>query len=912
MTNVRSTIFAFLLALASTLTDPAAAQLPAEDWRTIETRYFRVHYPVGYEEWSARAAARLESIREAVSADVGFAPSQTIDVVVMNPAAELNGSAWPFLKSPRMLLYAEPPGGSDQFGAYEQWSDLLIVHETAHLVHLLRPSRSPRGRLIEKLLIPLSPIAFGAPRWVTEGYATTIEGRLTGGGRPNSTIRALILRRWAASGRLPSYDELESNQRFMGMRMAYYVGSAYLEWLEKRSGPESLRKLWAHMTARSWPAFGTAFADVFGESPERLYGRFTAELTASAMTLERRSPLLEGELFQETTGASGDPAVSPDGMLLAVVKRKRQGPHQLVVWSTAPPTEEEKKYEDRVRRILERDPDDVRPVRNKPLPRKNVHTLVLSDGGDIVSPRWTRDGKALIFSHRTAGPDGVLHFDLYRWDFERLTRITRLADTHDADPSPDGRTAVAVRSRFGKTQLVNVDLSSGAVTERTPLSIDVIRSHPRVSPDGSRVAHVSYRTGARTLVIDDRELSLPGEPASPEWISNDELVVTLFSRGFAELYRVRFDGVHSQVTSSAGGAFDPAAAADGRVFFMSLEPDGYVVRVLSSLSSVATMQTHDPALVPALPPEPRGPSIFKDEDVTSRRYGLGRQEPGWFTGMNVAPDYQTLEIGIRLGDLVGRLDTILLGSVGRDEAPSGLAIASAWRGWPVEVQAHAFHQDEVDTCLSFRNGPGRGPCPPSSGLELRGMWRRHFAQSQVMVEAGALSDDRLFGAGSFSTFRNFGRYRVRESLRVDVDDEHYRATATSSFSSGALRLAARYQLDRGARISLGGLPSSIVPRSVYLHHVLDSAIPSSTLTGDDYNGWRFESTIPVLPLTAFYQRHEVGTRRLSLAGFEFDVQSDPLPVLKLPGLDFTAGVARVLDAPLEGETKWWLGMRWRP
>jgi hypothetical protein len=39
-----------------------------------------------------RAAERLESVRDAVSKEVGFAPPQTIDVLVMNPEAER--TAW--------------------------------------------------------------------------------------------------------------------------------------------------------------------------------------------------------------------------------------------------------------------------------------------------------------------------------------------------------------------------------------------------------------------------------------------------------------------------------------------------------------------------------------------------------------------------------------------------------------------------------------------------------------------------------------------------------------------------------------------------------------------------------------------------------------------------------------------------
>jgi Tol biopolymer transport system component len=920
-----TTLRAFLLLLLAT---SAAAQSPAAEWRTIETAHFRVHYPREYEEWAMRAAERLESVREAVSAEVGFTPTQTIDVLVANPVAEPNGQAWPFLDTPRMIFWTEAPGPDEVIGAYGHWIDLLAVHEVAHVVHMLRPSRNPYGQLLEKFVLPLNPITLRAPRWVLEGYATVIEGRLTGAGRPTSAIRALVLRQWAVNGRLPSYGQLNSDRRFLGMSMAYLMGSAYLEWLEQRGGPDSLRNLWLRMTARERRSFSDAFTGVFGERPERLYGQFIAELTASAMTVDRSLSKREGALFQETPRASGDPAVSPDATQLAVVIRQRDVPEKLVIWSTAPPDEEERKYQERLDKIFARDPEDVRPVRTKPLPRKELHSLTMPDGGDIEAPRWTRDGKAIIFSHRVADADGFLHYDLYRWDFgvgvglqasgtsrasaqtpdarrpygERVTRITHLADVREADPMPDGRTAIALRSRHGKSQLVNVDLTTGEVTPRTEASIDVVESHPRVSPDGTRVAHIAHRGGKWALMVDDRVLPLPGSAASPEWLSNDELIFTLFANGFAELHRMRVDGEAEpqQLTSSSGGAFDPAPtprAKDGRTFYMSLEPDGYVVRVIEELyldSIYVAPLPADAALVPAIPPAPRAPAAFAAQPVTSRPYGLGRQEFGWFTAQNFGPDQRTLELGVRFGDVVGKLDTLLIGAVGRNDSPHGVALASAWRGWPVEVLAHAFSTNDLD------------------GLELRGLWTRHFAQSRLTIEGGALSDDLLFASAAFSTRQTLGRSRINESFRLDVDDDHYRAVAAASFQSGSLRVGARYQHDDGTRLTLGGLPSSILPRSAYAHRVLDPAIPVAILEGDDYDGWRIESTVPLLPFTAFYQRHEIGGASLSLAGLEVELSADPLPIVKTPGLDLTAGVAYLFDAPLKGDTKWWLGMRWRP
>lgn len=888
--------------LALLLLAPALlAQGPSHDWRTIELPHFRVHYPVEYEAWAMRAAERLEPIHKAVSEEIGFTPAQTIDVLVMNPVAEPNGSAWPLLDTPRMIFYTEPPGPDEQIGAYGHWIELLSVHEVAHLVHMLRPARNPWQRLLERTVLPLAPITLGSPRWALEGYATVIEGRLTGAGRPSSTIRALILRRWAENGRLPSYGQLNSDQRFLGMSMAYLMGSAYLEWLEQRAGQGALRNLWARLTARRRRSFNEAFAGVFGEGPERLYGQFVAELTASAMTLRtlRRAEFQEGALFQETTRASGDPAVSPDGTQLAVVVRERNEPEKLVIWSTGAATEEEKKYEEALRKILARDPEDVAPVRTKPLPRKAVHTLTMPDGGDINTPRWTRDGKAVIFAHRVPDAEGVLHFDLYRWDFQSVTRLTRLADVRDADPV-DERTAIAMRSRYGASQLVSVDLTTGAVTPRGEASIDQVISHPRVSPDGRRVAHVGHRGGRWTLLVDDTPVALPGDPASPEWLSNEELVVTVFSRGFAELHRVRLDGTATPITRASGGAFQPAPAADGRVFFMSLEPDGYVVRVLDEAAEAPAPPAYDPALVPALPPQP--PVVARRGEggprpSVGRPYGIGRQEFTWLSGQTWTSNQRSFEAGVRLGDVVGRLDTLLLASFATNEMPEGVALASAWRGWPVELHGHAYHADD------------------HTGGELRALWTRRFPRSRLTLEAGA-SDDLAFASGMFSTRQQRGSMRFEETLRLDVDDQHYRAVAGAGVRAGSLRVAVRHQRDGGANVTLGGAPSSILPRSAYALRILDPALPVAILGGDEYDGWRIETNVPGVPLTAFYQRHELAASRVTLAGAEATLVSEPLPILKMPALDLALGVARVLDAAealdLRGDTKWWLTMRWRP
>ncbi|HMA22833.1 MAG TPA: hypothetical protein VKP00_02535, partial [Gemmatimonadaceae bacterium] len=147
-------------------------------WRTIETPHFAFHYPVELEAWTQAIAAHVEAIDTAVARVVGYAPARRTHVVVDDPYAISNGSAWPFLKRPVINLWAAPPDPRDDIGEYRDWGEMLVSHEFTHIAHLTRPSRNPfMRRLWETLPVDVGPIAIRSPRWAIEGYATYVEGR---------------------------------------------------------------------------------------------------------------------------------------------------------------------------------------------------------------------------------------------------------------------------------------------------------------------------------------------------------------------------------------------------------------------------------------------------------------------------------------------------------------------------------------------------------------------------------------------------------------------------------------------------------------------------------------------------------------------------------------------------------------
>ena len=243
------------LACIALLAGSAAAQpapRPWLDWRTTETEHFVLHYPVQYREWTLALAQRIEGIRDQVTAVVGYSPPRRVHIVVDDPVNDANGYAFPTLDAPTIVLWPTPPDPRAEIGNARVWQELLATHEFTHVAHLTRPSRNRWRRLLWSISpVPLGPITTRAPRWVLEGYATYVEGKVTGSGRPNNAWRAAIIRQFALEGKLPTYAAMSATGGWETGSFAYLVGSVYLEWLARREGDSSIAALWRRTTART-------------------------------------------------------------------------------------------------------------------------------------------------------------------------------------------------------------------------------------------------------------------------------------------------------------------------------------------------------------------------------------------------------------------------------------------------------------------------------------------------------------------------------------------------------------------------------------------------------------------------------------------------------------------------------------
>lgn len=933
------------------------AQAPWADWRTIETAHFRVHYPEPFGPWARRMAESIEGIHERVTASVGYTPPRKTEILVCDPQASANGMALPFLDRSVIILWTTPPEAESGIGSYRDWTELLVTHEMAHIVHLTRPRNRP-GLLSRLLPLPFGPVAINAPRWVTEGYATLIEGELTGSGRPHSSFRAMVLRRFAIEGKLPSYTALSATGGWLGGSMAYLVGSTYLEWLEAREGKGSLVKLWKRMASKKGGSFGAAFRAVFGEASNDLYDRFRAELTARALEEEKRlgaDGLVEGDPWQRLRGATSSLELSQDGGKLLARRDPGGGESFLAVWDLRESTPA-KKPPGRV----DEDPNEIVDKPEVPAQRKPRWKLPRVNGFAAADPRFLPDGKRVLFARRAPDSQGALRFDLYLWELETgiVRRVTRGADVGEAGPSPDGRLALGVEVRFGATRLVRIDLGTG---ESRPLATDVaasewpVWSHPRLSPDGATIAALLHRGGRWRLVTLPasggavRDLQLDASPfGPPAWTPDGARIVAAGDEsGIWNLVSVDPSGLTppQPLTSVTGGAFGPAPAPDGSgVFFLSVTAKGVDVRRLA-LSAAPVAGAHLSAdAYPVLPPpsSAEAPLPRTSEVAAASPYrAVSTQVVRVFSGLTLGPDGNAWQAGVQGTDVLGRLDWIAAASFGNAAGPRGGALAGSWKGLPVSINLHLFSSLEK---------PGSQHLVKKPELDERrwggyagGSWKRPFDWGRVSFEAGggwtrleALAAQNHFSRALGSVEAAAAFRRRAENLGIGLDGSvsgsigrtdgaswrQWRGQVRAIGFLGPVRLSIAGQSGdtRGAPTRfdlfwLGGASSTILPPGLDRNRVESPALPEAAQTGRRFEAWRAEAAISILTIYAERGRaFDLPVKPSSIEAFGGELRLGRLvPAEFREGLDLYLGLAKIRSQlPHIDSWRGYAGLIYRP
>jgi hypothetical protein len=964
----RPLFFRALFALGLLGYSSARAQDPVRpwlDWRTLATPSYRFHYPRELEDWTRDAAARVESIDSAIVSRVGYAPTRPVHVVVDDPFGVANGYALPFIDRPVSVWWAVPPDPRSAIGDYVSWGEMLSAHELSHIAHLTRPSRNPWQRqLWSSLPANLGPITRKSPRWLYEGYATMIEGEITGTGRPNNVWRPALLRQWAIEGRLPTYGQLSAwSGDYNAGEFAYVGGSAFLEWLAKRQGDSSLVHVWRRMTARIVRGFDASFMGVYGDAPATLYGRHVAELTRDAMAAKaelERAGLVEGELVQHLSWDTGDPAVSPDGARVAITLRERDRPSRVVIWNAAA---EPRDTAAERRRLAQqrRDPQDVQDRRFYPAAKKPLKTLPASNGRSYGQPRWFADNRRVLVTRWAPRPDRTLRPDLYVWDTENcnVDRVTHGAGVLNADPHPNAREAVAVRCRAGHCDIARVDLTRGTTT--TLLEGNPRRSYyrPRYSPDGSRFVASVNDSGRWRIVIADRDGSNvryvePRDGANrydAQWLpgTGDSLLVAVSERGGIPNLEVvnTLSASARALTRVTGAAVAPDVnPQDGSIWFLSLHSRGLDVRRAPSSMRGAdtivaiTSERFGFAGLHAAVPAALGARAVG----AARPYGAGPRHQRWLPGGYYSADGGGGFITIFSGDIIGRFNATAIGAYGEPGTWQGGSLRAVWRHPrpAIEFGAHAFIHEPSS---------GRFAQPAADSLDAS-VLQSIIAVSRERIGDGWRVRGRLGGGAGvldprFETQSHFrglgfaelelgfaqssGSSGIAGRLRGHVTHGQTRATYQRLMSSLELETTGRdaFPLEVSATfgrvmgsphpfelLAIGGAPSPVADSSLLSQRYSMPMFPTGIAVGRALLAWRV--AFPTSTWTWFYEGASATSALYAFREWNRAVGVDiryALPIVPAafaPRIQGRGGAAYTLDAPFRKRVRVFLEMRMDP
>jgi Tol biopolymer transport system component len=905
-----------LLALGlSSAPQTAESQYQARSWlrwRTIEAGRFTVHAPMELESWARVVASKLPAIDSAVTRVVGFSPRQHIEIVIDDPFGIPNGSAWPLIDAPRMVLWATPPDSREDIGTFVSWADMLATHEFAHLAHLLRPTRNPLQSLIWKLApVELGPLSRKAPRWVIEGYATYLEGIVTGSGRPNGAWRATILRQWAIEGALPAYSQLDAAGGMYGGEFAYLAGSSFIEWLTVRRGDSSLVALWRRMSARRDRGFADAFTGVYGEAPNILYGRFVADITAEA---KQRQAALRGDsgtMIQHLARETGGPAISRDGGRAAIMLASASRPGRVVIWRTIPEPDTLAARQDRA--LVASDSGDVAPYRPFPPARKPLATLHAVGNQPYQDPRFFSDGRVLVWRNSASG-EGTWKPDLYVWDPQRrsVRRITRGGNVRQGDPSPDGSTIAATRCGAGKCDLVLVDARTGSVTIAAEGSDARSFHRPRFSADGRTIAVSVHAEGfwriglmdvasrsVRVITSDTRSY------VDPAYADDSTLLAAADESGAMNIVRLNTSGtVLGRVTAVSGAAVAPERnPADGSIWFLALHARGWDVRSTRGETSVALASVRPRPVPHMLPAAAVG---------ETRSYSPDRRWV-YFPGGSLVRDGASLTLGLANTDPAGKLELLIQSSKSLSprshNAPLEAITASltSRRVTPVTLSVFALRQDGP-LQYTLRGGAAAGE-----------FTRRVERFSYRVFNEGSVSlwqEDPLVpqamrwlwsggGTVSRSRFNNGRRTTGQLSLRGTYgrrDDSPIGSligVATVASTEVPITATAQFGVtDRGSPepFVIGGNPPTLAPPGVLVNAIAQPAL-SPFFIGEKLETYRV--AVPFFGARLYGWAGRAFTNVTPplerVVGAEWTGSIEAIPVLGTPAARATIGIGRWMN-----------------
>jgi Tol biopolymer transport system component len=930
-----------LIALALLLSAPTFSA----DWHTIHTEHFNVHYSTEHIDFAKSTAVELEIVRIKVLEQQNRALDETVDVVVFDPLNAANGFALPTSNNPIMALFTTPPQSDTVISNSTGWQQLLVLHEYIHLVHLAQPTRSEWRQKIRSAWDVFDLTYSNMPRWVAEGYATLIESKMTGRGRLFDNYSESMLVEFAQQGALPTYNQLNDSQAFMGGSMAYLMGSRFLYWLEQRYSEQTLDAVWTRMQAVKTRNFDAAFHGVFGQRAATLYARFIAEYTYKAMAKEHLETALDSSLWLKLGFYASNPALSNDGSKLAIVERDTNQKTSLIIYSTEPNVNAEKAFEKSQKELLKNDPQDIPDTPPEVFKREKKQVLNQINHAGIANPQWVNSSTLYFNAYSNEGSGAYNKVsDIYRYNIDsgKVEQLTKLAGIRRFTVSNDGETLYAEQIRNGYSELVKLDLNTQVITPLFTHSLKTAYDYPTFSPDESKLAYLSASLNENWQLyiknVDDGSSQVVPMPngyqylSQPSFSQNGESIYFVAGLNSAtDVYRYHMTSkTLTKLTHGQEAVAHPIEMRDGSLLYLSITADGPNVKQLPNTlkGSVVT----DLALTKAAPLRMVNTHTLPKADIYTREVGLDsnynvfdQQATFAVSSQYYSASTAVLDLSIKSSDVLKHLDLQAGYSVDlHDSALQGGFLNAKYSALPIKLKLNLFDYN-LSTARQYQDDVNL-----SADIDTRGV----FAAMRYPLKFGHLNitPELAYNYTQYaSDARKWARIGVSQSWQYDQQAFAIGQRIGMRYYDGSNKINNWQGIDIVAKLfgkafdiplyvdfeqkqrddyslALGGFSSNLINQDQNSEFVLASELPFYSATAERYQGYGGGFSLAEGMPWVYYKQYQLDdivygqSYGVKYKG-DFNFGMGPAGI---NDLTFNMGLSRIEGDSFENDTRAWL------
>lgn len=596
---------------------------PWQDWKTLESEHFRIHFYPDEEALAHKTVAIAERLHAELTTKYQWSPREKTEVVLTDHTDLANGTANPFPYNANLLIVA-PPSDLNALENYRDWLELLIRHEYTHIIHLDKVAGAPG--VMRKIFGRFSlffPNAY-QPTWLVEGLATHEEGHGDEGiGRGQSNFFSMMMRTEVQSGVKPLSQVNVPLRTWPVGATAYLYGVHFYQFLQEEYGEEAIqdyvnnysRNLVPYrINSTAYRAVGKKMQPLWHEFEEYLQQQYEPQIAAI-----HQQGVVAGEQLTEQGFWVNSLRVLENGDVYYVENRGDR--HPAIQRFTT---------DGKIKKVTSVNPGARIDVQH------NAGVL-------IAQPEVCREHSVF--------------YDLYRVKpgGSHKKRLTRCARYPYAAWSPDGQQIVAVHTHAGQSALHLLDSEGDLQEILWQGRNDEVLAYPDWSPTGREIIATVFRAGRRNLEVfwlgtrQWRQLtnSDHNEPQAQYSPDGRAVYYTSDKDGVYNIRRLTLaDGQIKTLTNLVTGAFDPVYdARRDVVYYSGYGPKGYdLYRLnLTSQSVHATARMSDAQNFDELPASQENNDDDSSAETPSHEIKdyspLGSLSPRWwFPYFGTSPD----------------------------------------------------------------------------------------------------------------------------------------------------------------------------------------------------------------------------------------------------------------------------------